>query len=85
MSDDQAKAESRHVPMISTPEMALKKRLLFRTAASRAVKIARPVFILEPSGRYRATADMTLGGGLIGSVALGRLRQRSKQTMTVFC
>ncbi|HQZ95478.1 MAG TPA: translocation/assembly module TamB domain-containing protein [Pyrinomonadaceae bacterium] len=36
-----------------------------------AVKIARPVFILEPSGRYRATADMTLGGGLIGSVALG--------------
>ncbi len=36
-----------------------------------AVRIAKPVFILEPSGRYRATADMTLGGGLIGSVALG--------------
>lgn len=35
------------------------------------VKIARPVFILEPSGRYRASADMTLGGGMIGSVALG--------------
>ncbi len=35
------------------------------------VKIVRPVFILEPSGRYRASADMTLGGGMIGSVALG--------------
>ncbi len=35
------------------------------------VKIARPVFILEPSGRYRASADMTLGGGLIGSIPLG--------------
>jgi len=36
-----------------------------------AVKVQRPVYILEPSGRYRATADMSLGGGAIGSVALG--------------
>ena len=36
-----------------------------------AVMIARPVFILEPSGRYRATADMSLGGGAVGSVSLG--------------
>lgn len=36
-----------------------------------AVKIARPVYILEPSGRYRATADMSIGGGAVGSVALG--------------
>lgn len=35
------------------------------------VTIGRPVYILEPSGRYRATADMTLGGGALGSVALG--------------
>ncbi|MGE3465891.1 MAG: translocation/assembly module TamB domain-containing protein, partial [Pyrinomonadaceae bacterium] len=35
------------------------------------VKISRPVFILEPSGRYRATADMSLGGGALGSVSLG--------------
>lgn len=35
------------------------------------VEIARPIFILEPSGRYRATADMSLGGGMIGSVPLG--------------
>lgn len=36
-----------------------------------AVKIVKPVFVLEPSGRYRATADMSLGGGIIGSVPLG--------------
>jgi translocation and assembly module TamB len=36
-----------------------------------AVKIAKPVYVLEPSGRYRATADMSIGGGAIGSVALG--------------
>ena len=35
------------------------------------VKVARPVFILEPSGRYRVTADMSLGGGALGSVSLG--------------
>ncbi len=36
-----------------------------------AVTISRPIFILEPSGRYRATADMSLGGGAVGSVSLG--------------
>ena len=36
-----------------------------------AVKIARPVFVLEPSGRYRASADMSLGGGIVGNIPLG--------------
>ncbi|MGD9563990.1 MAG: translocation/assembly module TamB domain-containing protein [Pyrinomonadaceae bacterium] len=36
-----------------------------------AVKIAKPVFVLEPSGRYRASADMSLGGGIVGSIPLG--------------
>ncbi len=36
-----------------------------------AVKINRPVFTVERSGRYRATADMSIGGGMLGSVALG--------------
>ena len=36
-----------------------------------AVKIYKPVFILEPSGRYRASADMSLGGGALGSISLG--------------
>jgi translocation and assembly module TamB len=35
------------------------------------VKIYKPVFVLEPSGRYRASADMSLGGGTIGSITLG--------------
>lgn len=37
-----------------------------------SVKIARPIFIVERSGRYRASADMSIGGGALGSVALGR-------------
>jgi len=35
------------------------------------VKIVKPVFIVEPSGRYRASADMSIGGGIIGSIPLG--------------
>src|SRR5205807_5686192 len=27
------------------------------------VKLARPAFTIEPSGRYRASADLSLGGG----------------------
>lgn len=38
------------------------------------VKILKPVFMLEPSGRYRASADMSLGGGAVGSVKLGAAR-----------
>lgn len=37
-----------------------------------AVKIMSPVFIVEPSGRYRASADMSIGGGTLGSIPLGR-------------
>jgi translocation and assembly module TamB len=35
------------------------------------VKIFKPVFMVEPSGRYRATADMSLGSGVLGSITLG--------------
>ena len=35
------------------------------------VRIAKPVFIVEPSGRYRASADMSIGGGVLGKVDLG--------------
>jgi translocation and assembly module TamB len=38
------------------------------------VKIYKPVFVVEPSGRYRASADMSLGGGVLGSVTLGAAR-----------
>ena len=40
------------------------------------VKIISPVFVVERSGRYRATADMSIGGGTLGSVALGSATAR---------
>lgn len=38
------------------------------------VRLARPVFIVEPSGRYRASADLSIGGGVLGSMNLGQAR-----------
>ncbi|HEX8370349.1 MAG TPA: translocation/assembly module TamB domain-containing protein [Pyrinomonadaceae bacterium] len=38
------------------------------------VRLVKPVFVLEPSGRYRASLDMSLGGGVLGSVRLGAAR-----------
>ena len=38
------------------------------------VKIAKPVFIVEPSGRYRVTADMSIGSGIIGNIPIGDAR-----------
>lgn len=35
------------------------------------VRIAKPVFVVEPSGRYRVTADMSIGSGVLGSIPLG--------------
>ncbi|HUR99343.1 MAG TPA: translocation/assembly module TamB domain-containing protein [Pyrinomonadaceae bacterium] len=39
-----------------------------------AVRIAKPVFVVEPSGRYRVTADMSIGSGIIGSIPIGDAR-----------
>jgi translocation and assembly module TamB len=38
------------------------------------VRVNKPVFVLEPSGRYRASADMSIGGGVVGSIDLGAAR-----------
>lgn len=38
------------------------------------VRLARPVFTVEPSGRYRASADLSLGGGVLGTMKLGPAR-----------
>lgn len=38
------------------------------------VKVYKPVFVLEPSGRYRASLDMSLGGGVLGSIKLGEAK-----------
>lgn len=57
---------------IDAGNIALKKGGALKDGGDlQAVKIARPVFVLEPSGRYRASADMSIGGGTVGSIALG--------------
>ncbi len=38
------------------------------------VRFEKPVFVLEPSGRYRASLDISLGGGFIGNFKLGKAR-----------
>jgi translocation and assembly module TamB len=35
------------------------------------LRLARPVFVIEPQGRYRASADLSLGGGVLGKINLG--------------
>lgn len=46
----------------------------FTQGRAEQVRLARPVFVIEPSGRYRASADLSLGGGVLGDVPLGRAR-----------
>ena len=36
------------------------------------VKLNRPVFVVEPSGNYRATADLSIGGGVMGRMNMGQ-------------
>ena len=38
------------------------------------VKLAKPVFVVEPSGRYRASADLSIGGGVLGQLNMGEAR-----------
>ena len=38
------------------------------------VKLAKPVFVVEPSGSYRASADLSIGGGVLGRMELGQAR-----------
>ena len=38
------------------------------------VKLAKPVFVVEPSGSYRASADLSIGGGVLGSMRMGQAR-----------
>jgi hypothetical protein len=36
------------------------------------VKLSKPVFVVEPSGSYRATADLSIGGGVLGKMKMGQ-------------
>jgi translocation and assembly module TamB len=40
------------------------------------VRLARPVFVVEPSGRYRASADLSIGGGVLGRMDLGEVQAK---------
>lgn len=46
------------------------------------VKLAKPVFVVEPSGRYRASADLSLGGGVLGQMDMGQASARLVATNT---
>lgn len=45
-----------------------------QTGRADNVRLARPRFTLEPGGRYRITADLSLGGGVLGTLNLGKAR-----------
>ena len=38
------------------------------------VKLTKPVFVVAPSGSYRATADLSIGGGVLGRMTMGQVR-----------
>jgi len=38
------------------------------------LKLAKPVFVVEPSGRYRASADLSIGGGVLGQMRMGQAK-----------
>ncbi len=46
----------------------------FADGQAENVKLARPVFVVEPSGSYRASADLSIGGGVLGSMEMGQVR-----------
>ena len=59
---------------INAGRVALSKSAIDGGGDIENVVIYKPVFVLEPSGRYRASADLSLGGGILGSVKLGAAR-----------
>lgn len=59
---------------INAGNVALTKSAIDGGGQMENVRINKPVFLLEPSGRYRITSDMSLGGGVLGSVKLGAAR-----------
>ena len=46
----------------------------FADGQAESVKFAKPVFVVEPSGRYRASADLSIGGGVLGQMQMGQAR-----------
>jgi translocation and assembly module TamB len=48
----------------------------FADGRAENVRLARPVFVVEPSGRYRASADLSIGGGVLGKMNLGQVQAK---------
>jgi translocation and assembly module TamB len=48
----------------------------FKDGRVENVRLARPVFVIEPRGSYRASADLSLGGGVLGKINLGAARSQ---------
>jgi len=46
----------------------------FADGQAEDVTLAKPVFVVEPSGSYRATADLSIGGGVLGRMNMGQAR-----------
>ena len=46
------------------------------------VRLGKPVFVVEPSGRYRASADLSIGGGVLGQMNMGQARAQLVATNT---
>ena len=46
----------------------------FTDGQAESVKLTKPVFVVEPSGSYRATADLSIGGGVLGRMNMGQAR-----------
>jgi translocation and assembly module TamB len=44
----------------------------FADGQAENVKLNRPVFVVEPSGNYRASADLSIGGGVLGRMNMGQ-------------
>jgi translocation and assembly module TamB len=48
----------------------------FADGRAENVKLTKPVFVVEPSGSYRASADLSIGGGVLGSMNMGQARAK---------
>jgi len=59
---------------INAGTVALAKSKDFAGGRVDDVRLGRPVFVVEPSGRYRVSADLSLGGGVLGQINLGSAR-----------
>ena len=59
---------------INAGTVALAKTKDFAGGHVDDVRLTHPVFVVEPSSRYRVSADLSLGGGVLGQINLGSVR-----------